>query len=257
MSLSSAGGLHQVSFDDGDTVQAKSVIIATGAHYNRLPLDRLTEFEGVGVYYAATQAEAQACGASPVAVVGGGNSAGQAALFLSRSCTEVHVIIRGESLAASMSRYLTDRIEQNPRITVWPRTQVTALTGTGELQGVRIGRAGHQGESELAIRGLFVFIGAEPRTGWLAGQLAEDSHGFLLTGTGVPVSGPGGQTTTPLFLETSRPGIFAVGDVRSGSVKRAAAAIGEGSMAVRLVFDRLQSTGSADPIELGTSSPGA
>ena len=257
VSLSSAGGLHQVSFDDGDTVQAKSVIIATGAHYNRLPLDRLTEFEGVGVYYAATQAEAQACGASPVAVVGGGNSAGQAALFLSRNCAEVHVIIRGESLEASMSRYLTDRIEQNPRITVWPRTQVTALTGTGELQGVRIARAGQQGESELAIRGLFVFIGAEPRTSWLAGQLAEDSHGFLLTGTGIPVSGPGGQTTTALFLETSRPGIFAVGDVRSGSVKRAAAAIGEGSMAVRLVFDRLQSAGSADPIELGTGSSGA
>jgi thioredoxin reductase (NADPH) len=152
-----------------------------------------------------------------------------------------------------MSRYLTDRIEQNPGITVWPRTQVTALTGTGELQGVRIGRAGGQGESELAIRGLFVFIGARPRTGWLAGQLAADSDGFLLTGTGIPVSGLAGETTTPLFLETSRPGIFAVGDVRSGSVKRAAAAIGEGSMAVRLVFDRLQSAGSADPIELGAS----
>ena len=257
VSLSSAGGLHQVSFDDGDTVQAKSVIIATGAHYNRLPLDRLAEFEGVGVYYAATQAEAQACGTGPVAVVGGGNSAGQAALFLSRSSAEVHIIIRGESLEASMSRYLIDRIEQNPRIIVWPRTQVTALTGTGQLEGVRIGRAGQQGESELAVRGLFVFIGAKPRTGWLAGQLAEDSHGFLLTGTDIPASGLDGETTTPLFLETSRPGIFAVGDVRSGSVKRAAAAIGEGSMAVRLVFDRLQSTGSADPIELGTSSPGA
>jgi thioredoxin reductase (NADPH) len=156
-----------------------------------------------------------------------------------------------------MSRYLTDRIEQNPCITVWTRTQVTALTGTGELQGVRIGRASPQGEAELAVRGLFVFIGARPRTGWLAGQLAEDSDGFLLTGTDVPVSGLVGDATTPLFLETSRPGIFAVGDVRSGSVKRAAAAIGEGSMAVRLVFDRLQSAGSADPIELGASSPGA
>ena len=119
---------------------------------------------------------------------------------------------------------------------------------------MRIGRAGHQGESELAVRGLFVFIGAKPRTDWLAGQLAEDSHGFLLTGTDIPAAGPGGETTTPLFLETSRPGIFAVGDVRSGSVKRAAAAIGEGSMAVRLVFNRLQSTGSADATELGTSS---
>jgi Pyridine nucleotide-disulphide oxidoreductase len=126
MSLSSAGGLHQVSFDDGETVLAKSVIIATGAHYNRLPLDRLAEFESVGVYYAATQAEAQACGTSPVAVVGGGNSAGQAALFLSRSRAEVHMLIRGDSPEASMSRYLTDRIEQNPHIIVSPRTRVTA-----------------------------------------------------------------------------------------------------------------------------------
>jgi thioredoxin reductase (NADPH) len=251
MSLSSADGLHQVSFDDGDTVAARSVIIATGAQYNRLPLDRLAEFEGVGVYYAATQAEAQACGPSPVAVVGGGNSAGQAALFLSRSSAEVHVIIRGESLQASMSRYLTDRIEQDPRITVWPRTEVTELTGAGRLQGVRISRASRQGESELAIHGLFVFIGAQPRTGWLAGQLAEDSRGFLLTGTGIPATALGDQAAAPLFLETSRPGIFAVGDVRSGSVKRAAAAIGEGSMAVRLVFDRLKSTGSTHAIELG------
>ena len=251
MSLSSADGLHQVSFDDGDTVAARSVIIATGAQYNRLPLDRLAEFEGVGVYYAATQAEAQACGPSPVALVGGGNSAGQAALFLSRSSAEVHVVIRGESLQASMSRYLTDRIEQDPRITVWPRTEVTELTGTGRLQGVRISRASREGESELAIHGLFVFIGAQPRTGWLAGQLAEDSRGFLLAGAGIPATALGDQAATPLFLETSRPGIFAVGDVRSGSVKRAAAAIGEGSMAVRLVFDRLESTGSTNAIELG------
>ncbi len=251
MSLSSADGLHQVSFDDGDTVAARSVIIATGAQYNRLPLDRLAEFEGVGVYYAATQAEAQFCGPSPVAVVGGGNSAGQAALFLSRSSAEVHVIIRGESLQASMSRYLTDRIEQDPRITVWTRTEVTELTGTGRLQGVRVSRASRPGESELAVQGLFVFIGAQPRTGWLAGQLAEDSRGFLLTGSGIPAAALGDQAATPLFLETSRPGIFAVGDVRSGSVKRAAAAIGEGSMAVRLVFDRLKSTGSTNAIELG------
>ncbi|HEY2693672.1 MAG TPA: NAD(P)/FAD-dependent oxidoreductase, partial [Streptosporangiaceae bacterium] len=251
MSLSSADGLHQVSFDDGDTVAARSVIIATGAQYNRLPLDRLTEFEGIGVYYAATQAEAQACGPRPVAVVGGGNSAGQAALFLGRSSAEVHVIIRGESLQASMSRYLTDRIEQDPRITVWTRTEVTELTGTGRLQGVRVSRASRPGESELAVQGLFVFIGAQPRTGWLAGQLAEDSRGFLLTGSGIPATALGDQAATPLFLETSRPGIFAVGDVRSGSVKRAAAAIGEGSMAVRLVFDRLKSTGSTNAIELG------
>ncbi len=204
MSLSSADGLHQVSFDDGETVQAKSVIVATGAHYNRLPLERLAEFEGVGVYYAATQAEAQACGTSPAAVVGGGNSAGQAALFLSRSCAKVHMLIRGDSLEASMSRYLIDRIEQNPRIIVSPRTQVTALTGTGQLEGVRIRRAAQPAEPELPVRGLFVFIGAKPRTGWLAGQLAEDGHGFLLTGTDIPVARLDDENMNPLFLETSR-----------------------------------------------------
>ena len=254
-SLSSAGGLHQVSFDDGDTVEAKSVIIATGARYNRLMLDRLAEFESVGVYYAATQAEAQACGTGPVAIVGGGNSAGQAALFLSRTSKEVHIIIRGDSLQSSMSRYLIDRIEQNPGIVVRPRSQVTALSGTRQLDGLRIDHTSHPGGSELGVRGLFVFIGATPGTDWLAGQLAEDSNGFLLTGADIPPAGLYGETTTPLFLETSRPGIFAVGDVRSGSVKRVAAAIGEGSMAVRLVFSRLQSTGNADAVELGTRSP--
>ncbi|MCE0766013.1 FAD-dependent oxidoreductase [Pseudonocardia kujensis] len=254
-SLAWADGVHQVGFDDGDTVQSRSVIIATGAHYNRLPLERLAEFEGVGVYYAATQAEAQACGTGPVAVVGGGNSAGQAALFLSRSSARVHLIIRGKALRASMSRYLIDRIERNPRIIVRPRTQVISLTGTGRLQGVRIGHADQEGEAELSVCGLFVFIGAQPRTAWLAGQLAEDTHGFLLTGTDVPAAEPVGGTTVPLFLETSRPGIFAVGDVRSGSIKRAAAAIGEGSMAVRLVFNRLETTGSAASLELGTTSP--
>lgn len=255
MSLQSHAGLHHVTFDDGETVQAKSVIIATGAHYNRLPLDRLEELEGVGVYYAATQAEVQACDTGPVAVVGGGNSAGQAALFLSRSCSPVHVLIHGDSLKSSMSRYLIDRIEQNPHIVVSPRTQVTELIGTGKLEGVRIRRTGQPGASELPVSGLFVFIGAKPRTGWLAHQLAEDSHGFLLTGGDIPAGTFDDERTSPLFLETSRPGIFAIGDVRSGSVKRAAAAIGEGSMAVRLIFERLRSAGARDVIELGTGTP--
>jgi thioredoxin reductase (NADPH) len=244
VALSSAGGMHQVTFDDGDTVTAKAVIIATGARYNRLPLDRLAEFEGVGVYYAATQMEAQGCGDGPVAVVGGGNSAGQAALFLTRSCRQVHIIIRGASLASSMSRYLIDEIERNPRITVRPRTQVTALIGDDELDGVELVDA-DQHKSELAVRGLFVFIGAKPSTDWLAGQLATDSHGFLLAGTSIPLTSLDRPDQAPLFLETSRPGVFCVGDVRSGSVKRCATAIGEGSMAVRLVFERLQALGTA------------
>jgi thioredoxin reductase (NADPH) len=259
VSLSSDSGVHQVRFDDGDAITAKSVIIATGARYNRLPLGRLAEFEGVGVYYAATQMEAQACGADPVAIVGGGNSAGQAALFLSRSSTEVHLIIRGDALQTSMSRYLIDQIERNPRIIVTPRTEITALLGKDQLEGVELLDTRRQQSTALMVRSLFVFIGAQPSTEWLAGQLAADSHGFLLTGTNIPEAQLEDRNRLPLFLETSRPGVFAVGDVRSGSVKRAATAIGEGSMAVRLVFERLQATGSAvaDPPRTDHDAPSA
>ena len=238
--LASQGGVHQVTFDDGDVIEAQSVIIATGARYNRLPLDRLAEFEGVGVYYAATQAEAQACAVGPVAVVGGGNSAGQAALFLSRSCAKVYVIIRGDSLEASMSRYLVDRIERNAGIAILTGTEVTGLLGDHGLAGVRVRQRLLPEESDLSVRGLFVFIGATPCTDWIGDQLAHDEHRFLLTGAGIPPELLEDGASEPLFLETSRPGVFAVGDVRSGSVKRVAAAIGEGSVAVRLVYERLQ-----------------
>jgi thioredoxin reductase (NADPH) len=200
--------------------------------------------------------EAQACGSGPVAIVGGGNSAGQAALFLSRRSARVHVIIRGETLQASMSRYLIDQIERDPRITITPRTQVTALLGNGQLDGVEV-RDSRGKTSTLAVRGLFVFIGAQPSTEWLGGQLAADDHGFLLTGSNIPAAQLDDADRVPLFLETSRPGIFAVGDVRSGSVKRAATAIGEGSMAVRLVYERLAATGApaADPPRTTSSHP--
>jgi thioredoxin reductase (NADPH) len=245
IALSSRLATHEVQFDDGEVVSARSVIIATGARYNRLPLDRLADFEGVGVYYAATQMEAQACTDGPVVIVGGGNSAGQAALFLAGTCTEVHLVIRGHTLASSMSRYLIERIEQAPRIHVRYQSEVTALQGNSALEGVVLRDNGNATTFSLSVSGLFVFIGAKPSTEWLHGQLSVDEDGFVLTGTDIPVAGLESVEQAPLLLETSRPGIFCVGDVRSRSVKRVATAIGEGSMAVRLVFDRLQATGAA------------
>jgi thioredoxin reductase (NADPH) len=245
VALSSCLDTHQVRFEDGELVSARSVIIATGARYNRLQADRLAEFEGVGAYYAATQMEAQACTGRPAVIVGGGNSAGQAALFLGRTCTEVHLVIRGQTLATSMSRYLIERIEQAPRVRVQYRTEVTALLGDGALERLTLRHNADGTTSTLAVGGLFVFIGATPSTEWLNGQLAMDEDGFVLTGADIPVAQLESVDHMPLILETSRPGIFCVGDVRSRSVKRVATAIGEGSMAVRLVFDRLQATGVA------------
>jgi thioredoxin reductase (NADPH) len=165
----------------------------------------------------------------------------------------VHLIIRRDALHASMSRYLVDRIERNPGIVVWPSTHVTALTGTDKLEAVRLGREGQPGNlrsSRNRVVRLYrgEFIGAKPGTRWLAGQLAEDKHGFLLTGSDIPAVQLEHENLTPFFLETSRPGVFAAGDVRSGSIKRVAAAIGEGSVAVRLAFERLEAAGAADPI---------
>src|SRR6266853_314274 len=167
VALSSRLDTHQVRFEDGELVSARSVIIATGARYNRLALDRLADLEGVGVYYAATQMEAQACAGRPVVIVGGGNSAGQAALFFARSCTEVYLIIRGQTLAHSMSRYLIERIEHAPRIHVMYRTEVTGLLGEGALEGVELRDNALQTASSLSLGGLFVFIGATPSTEWL------------------------------------------------------------------------------------------
>jgi thioredoxin reductase (NADPH) len=241
--LTSSGDLHHVRFEDGETITANSVIIATGARYNRLNLDRLADFEGVGVYYAATQMEAKACAGGPVVIVGGGNSAGQAAIYLARSRSDVRVVVRAQSLANSMSRYLIEQIERDPHIRVSPLTEVTGLVGEKKLDGVRLRDNASQHESIVPACGLFVFIGAKPRTEWLDGQLAEDDRGFLLSGQDVPANQRELVGIVPLALETSRAGIFCVGDVRSRSIKRVAAAVGEGSMAVRLVFDRLEASG--------------
>jgi thioredoxin reductase (NADPH) len=182
--------------------------------------------------------EAEACAGRPVVIVGGGNSAGQAALFLARNSSHVHVVIRGDTLATSMSEYLIEQIERHPHIHVSPRTEVSALLGANELEVVELREAPGEQMSTEPTSGLFVFIGARPSTEWLDQQLAHDDRGFLLTGADIPRHQRRG--IEPLLLETSSPGVFCVGDVRGRSIKRVAAAIGEGSMAVRFVFDRLQ-----------------
>jgi len=232
--LNSVGGIHSVELSDGRTLTARAIVVATGARYRRLPVERLAEFEGSGVYYAATEVEAQKC-TGPVVVVGGGNSAGQAAVFLGKRL-DVHHLVRGPSLDATMSRYLIDQIERNPRITVHYLTQVKALIGANVLDAVVIESADGR-RVELTACGLFSFIGAEPNTDWLNKCLQVDEDGFILAGSDVaPTDGWG-----PLLLETSLPGIFAVGDVRHGSIKRVATAVGEGAMAIRLVHERLSS----------------
>jgi thioredoxin reductase (NADPH) len=216
------------------------VVIATGARYRRLELSELDRYEGVGVYYAATQAEAQMCAGTPVVIVGGGNSAGQAALFLAKHAAACRLMIRGGDLSASMSRYLIDEIERLPAIELITHHEIVELKGERSLEAVVVRDTGSGARRELEAKALFVFIGASPRTEWLRGHVAMDEHGFLLTGRDVQgddLAAFGYQR--PLFLETSLPGIFAVGDVHSGSIKRVASAVGEGSMAVRLVHERL------------------
>jgi thioredoxin reductase (NADPH) len=243
-----ATGLEQrddhyvVRLEEDSTISTRSVVIATGARYRKLDVPRLEQYEGTSVYYAATLVEAQRCRSDPVAVVGGGNSAGQAALFLAHYAAQVRLLIRGDDLGKSMSRYLVDQIERCPRVEVLRQTEVRELIGDDELEAIVV-EDNRTGERQtLTTRALFVFIGAEPHVDWLAGQLALDGHGFILTGP--DAAGAVGRTDRPLsLLETNWLGVFAVGDVRSGSIKRVAAAAGEGAMAVRLVHEHLESQG--------------
>ena len=221
--------------DDGAQLRTRAVVIATGARYRRLDVPHLAEFEGTSVYYAATFLEAASCERRPVSVVGGGNSAGQATVFLARHAAQVRLIILHDDLNRDMSRYLVDQIERLPNVEVLRHTEVTELIGAGgRLQAlvVRDTRTGERQEIPTTV--LFPFIGAQPCTGWLASSVALDKRGYVLTGAQVRTDAP-----QPAMLETSRPGVLAVGDVRSGSIKRVASAVGEGSMAVRLIHDHL------------------
>jgi len=230
------------------SVRGRTVIIASGAQYRPLALDNLGDYMGQGVYWAATSVEAKLCGSDPVVVVGGGNSAGQAAIFLARDGRPVHLLVRGSGLADSMSRYLIRRIEDNPDITLHTNTEIVALEGRGQLERVTW-RTGAQGVPEQqAIRHVFLMTGATPNTGWLQNCVALDDKGFVLTGPDLHIADPDNAADAPdrlqrrwplsrppLHLESSVPGVFAVGDARSGSAKRVAAAVGEGSVCVQLI----------------------
>jgi thioredoxin reductase (NADPH) len=224
---------------DDESVRARAIIIATGAEYRKLQIAGLARFEGVGVYYAATFVEAQRCAADVVVVVGGGNSAGQAATFLARTSRHVHILIRGPDLAASMSRYLIRRIEETPNITLHRRTRVIGLDGNEHLETVTWQDDASGDETTHPIRHVFTMAGASPNTEWLRGCVSMDKNGFVQTGSELTKDVLDAEKWSigraPHLFETSRPRVFAVGDVRSNSVKRVASAVGEGSVCVQLV----------------------
>jgi len=231
---------YEIGLSDGSVVHARTVIVATGVRYRKLELPNLQRFEGVGIHYGATHIEAQLCRDEEVIVVGGGNSAGQAAVFLSGHARHVHMLVRSGGLTETMSRYLIRRIEEIPNITLRTRTEVVALEGEDRLQGVRW--RGPDGTIEVRpISHVFLMTGGAPHTDWLDGCVARDEKGFVKTGSDLLhddlVAWP--MPRAPHLLETNRPGVFAVGDVRSGSVKRVASAVGEGSICVQLVHRTL------------------
>lgn len=229
---------YELSVDCGQTIRARTVVIASGAQYNKPKIDNLKKFEGQGIYYGATYIEAQLCGKEDSIVVGGGNSAGQAAVYLSQTAGKVHMLVRASQLSDTMSRYLIQRIEENPAIELHYFTEIVGLDGDAQLERVTWQNKNTGETSTHDIRHVFIMAGASPRTEWLQGCVALDNKGFILTGRDLdpviqdfhwPLS------RVPLMLETSLPGVFAVGDVRAGNVKRVASAVGEGSISIYLV----------------------
>jgi thioredoxin reductase (NADPH) len=234
---------YAVLVGDGDRIPGRAVVIASGAQYRKLPLDNLPKFEGVGVYYGATHLEAQLCGGQEVIVVGGGNSAGQAAVFLAQTTRRVYLLVRSSGLSASMSRYLIRRIEESPNIELHSNTEVIALAGDEHLERVEWHNNQTKKTETHNVAHLFSMTGAVPNSGWLAGCVVCDKGGFIKTGPDLTsedlANAKWPLERAPFLLETSLPGVFAVGDVRGGNVKRVASAVGEGSIAISLVHQVL------------------
>ncbi len=230
VSLADADTGFELTLGDGVVVRARAVVVATGVQYKRLEVPRLEEFESQGVYYAATETEARYCRDAEVIVIGGGNSAGQAAMFLCRTARHVHLLVRGGTLADSMSAYLTNRLQQDPGITIHYHSELSGLEGENDLTGATLRNRASGVQSEIPARAVFVMVGAEPNTGWLKDCVALDARGFVLTGEAAGAAHG---------YETSRKGVFAVGDVRAGSVKRVASSVGEGSVVISQVWGHL------------------
>jgi thioredoxin reductase (NADPH) len=237
---------YELKLSDGRSVRGNTVIIATGARYREPAIENLTRFSGVGVYYAATHLEAKLCEGKEVVIVGGGNSAGQAAVFLADVCSHVHILVRSAGLAESMSRYLIRRIEESPNISLHVHTQLTALDGNGELQRISWHNTSNGDAKACDIRHVFLMTGAIPNTGWLQGCVCLDDKGFVRTGSSLRAddlaSAHWPLPRAPYLLESCISGVFAVGDVRSGSMKRVASAVGEGAIAVQLAHRALSET---------------
>jgi thioredoxin reductase (NADPH) len=235
---------YEVHLGDGAVVRSRTIVVATGARYRKLDVPELPRFEGAGVYYSATHLEGQLCEGEETVVVGGGNSAGQAAVFLSQLATHVHVLVRGQGLAESMSRYLIQRIENSPNVTLRTRTQIDELRGDDRLEGVRWRHVDSARTETRPIGSVFVMTGADPNTAWLEGCVALDDKSFVKTGVDLQPNELSKShwplSRHPYLMESSIPGVFAVGDVRSASVKRVASAVGEGSICVQLIHRALQ-----------------
>jgi thioredoxin reductase (NADPH) len=235
---------YRIKLSDGQEVRARAVVIATGVKYRKLDLPSLARFEGAGVYYSATRLEGQLCAGQDIAIVGGGNSAGQAAVYLSQLANHVQVLVRGPGLVESMSRYLIQRIEGTPNVDLGTRCQVTELDGTDRLEQVAWTHLDTHGVTKRPIGSLFLMTGADPNTGWVAGCLVQDDKQFVKAGADLTpeelIAAKWPLRRRPYLMEASIPGVFCVGDARSGSVKRVASAVGEGSICVQLVHRALQ-----------------